>query len=634
MRKAIATVSLSGTLRQKLEAAAAARFDAIELFENDFVHFDGTARQLAAMAADLGLSIDLYQPFRDFEGMPEALYRRSLDRAEHKFDVMQELGAPLMLVCSNTSPSALGDPGLAAEQLHVLAERAARRNLRVGFEALAWGRHVSRYGQAWDIVSRANHPHLGLILDSFHTLSLKDDPSAIARIPAGKIFFVQMADAPLLSMDVVQWARHHRNFPHQGQFDVDGFFEHVLLSGYTGTLSLEIFNDMFRETPNRRTAVDAMRSLLFLESRVRRRLAQRGDAARGSLQRVALFDPPVARPFDGIAFVEFGADEPTAALLDEWLERLGFARAGVHRTKRATLYRQGHVNLVVNAQSGSDARSRFDEQGPCVSAIGLLTDDAEQARAHATALLSAAYDSPLAADELRLPAIRSPGGMLVHFVPAALGAQGLAQADFGADAAAPQGAGIVSVDHLGLGMTADQLDTWVLFGRSVLGLRSGDNVELADPFGLVRRCTLADAERHLRIVFDVSSSQRTLTARTVAATGGKPSVHHLSLACDDLPATVQMLRDRGVPFVRISDNYYDDLQARLGLEPDRVEQLRRLGLLFDRSDTGQYLHIYTQPFAERFFFELVQRDGYDAYGAGNPALRMAAEAQAAEAPAR
>ena len=91
-----------------------------------------------------------------------------------------------------------------------------------------------------------------------------------------------MADAPLLAMDVLQWARHFRNFPGQGQFDVTTFFEQVLRSGYRGTLSLEIFNDVFRETPNRRTAVDAMRSLLYLESEARGRLraAERARRAR------------------------------------------------------------------------------------------------------------------------------------------------------------------------------------------------------------------------------------------------------------------------------------------------------------------------------------------------------------------
>ena len=237
MHRSVATVSMSGTLVEKLEAIAAARFDGIELFENDFVNFAGTAKGLRSMASDLGLAIDLYQPFRDFEGMPDVLHRRNLERAERKFDLMQELGAPLVLVCSNTSPASLPDVDRCAAQLRELAERAARRNLRIGFEALAWGRHVNRYRQAWEIVQRADHPHLGLILDSFHTLSLNDDPSGIASLPGDRIFFLQMADAPLLAMDVLQWARHYRCFPGQGQFDVDNFLEQVLRSGYAGPLS-------------------------------------------------------------------------------------------------------------------------------------------------------------------------------------------------------------------------------------------------------------------------------------------------------------------------------------------------------------------------------------------------------------
>jgi 4-hydroxyphenylpyruvate dioxygenase len=632
MRRAVATVSLSGTLRQKLAAIAAARFDAIELFENDFIHSAAPARDVAAMCADLGLAIDLYQPFRDFEGMPDALFAKNLDRAEHKFDLMQQLGVPLLLVCSNTSPHALAGAERAAAQLHALAERAARRNLRIGFEALAWGRHVKRYREAWAIVERASHPHLGLILDSFHTLSLNDDPAAIAAIPGERIFFVQMADAPLLAMDVLQWARHFRNFPGQGQFDVTNFFEQVVRSGYSGTLSLEIFNDVFRETPNRRTAVDAMRSLLWLESEVRGRLARAEPGARAALGRVELADPPQATTLGGFAFVEFGVDDDAAEQLGNVLMRLGFVRVGRHRSKQATLYRQRTIHLVVNAEPGSDARERFAEQGPCVSAVGLFSDDAARAVARATALLSARFDSPLGSGELRLPAMRSPGGMLIHFVPTALGSDGLAAADFvvdgEADARAAAGAGLVSVDHVAIGLAPDQLDTWILFSRSVLALEAGDSLELADPFGLVRTCSVASADRRVRIVLNVSQSRRTRTARTVEALGGKPAVHHIAFDCADIFATVAALRERGTAFVAISDNYYDDLLARFALDPALVERLRRLGILYDRDDAGEYLHIYSASFAERFFFEIVQRKGYDAYGALNAPARMASQEQA------
>ena len=630
MRRAVATVSLSGTLRQKLEAIAAARFDAIELFENDFVHATTPARELAAMCADLGLGIDLYQPFRDFEGMPDALFEKSLARAERKFDLMHALGAPLMLVCSNTSPHSLADPERAAAQLHALAERAARRNLRIGYEALAWGRHVNRYAQAWRIVERADHPHLGVILDSFHTLSLGDDPAGIAAIPGERIFFVQMADAPLLAMDVLQWARHHRNFPGQGGFDVTTFFTQVLRAGYSGTLSLEIFNDVFRETPNRRTALDAMRSLLWLESESRARL-EHGDAAgRRIVDRVELADPPAPTALGGFAFIEFGVDDETAAALEKVLGQLGFARAGRHRSKRVTLWRQGTSQLVVNAEPGSDARERFAAQGACVSAVGLVSDDPARAVTRATALLSARFESPLGSGELRLPAMRSPGGMLIHFVPQSLGQEGLAATDFVAEGGAPAQAeaGLDRIDHIALGMSADQLDTWVLFSRSVLALEAGESLELADPFGLVRTCSVQTADRRVRIVLNVSRSARTRTARTVAALGGKPAVHHIAFSCADIFATVAALRERGAGIVAVSDNYYDDLVARFALDERVVERMRRLGVLYDRDAAGgEYFHAYSEPFAERFFFEIVQRSGYDAYGALNAPARMASQEQ-------
>lgn len=625
---------MSGTLQQKLEAIAAARFDAIELFENDFINFSGSAADLRSMASDLGLGIDLYQPFRDFEGMPDAQFRRSLDRAERKFDVMQAMGAPLMLVCSNTSPLAVADDERAAAQLYELAERAAKRNLRIGYEALAWGRRVNLYSQAWSIVKRADHPHLGLILDSFHTLSLGDDPAGIAGIPGAKIFFLQMADAPLLAMDVLQWARHYRCFPGQGQFDLVNFFEQVLLAGYSGPLSLEIFNDIFRETPNRRTAVDAMRSLLFLESQVRARLERAGGAGKAAatqtVERIELFDPPVTPQLSGMSFLEFGVDDESAGTLGALFERLGFCRAGRHRSKAVTLYRQGEINLIANAQPNSFARTRFAEQGPSVCAIGLRTEDPVRAVNRATALHSARFDSPVGPNELQIPAIRAPGGSAIHFVPANLGANGLFEIDFVLDADQRGGkadAGLKSIDHIALGLATGQLDTWVLFSRAVLGLHPGDSLELADPFGLIRSSGVANPDRSVRFVLNVSLSQSTRTARTVSASGGG-SVHHIALGCTDIFESVARLRENGVPFVPISPNYYDDVLTRFDIDAALVERLRRFGILFDRSASGDYFHIYTDSFADRFFFEIVQRVGsYDAYGALNAPARMASQAQ-------
>src|SRR6185312_8455890 len=197
-------------------------------------------------AGDLGLTIDLYQPFRDFEAVPPAQLERNLRRAEAKFDVMAQIGATTMLVCSNVSEAAIDDDALAAAQLRALAERAAARGMRIAYEALAWGRHVSEYDHSWRIVERADHPALGVCLDSFHILSRGTDLTTVAGIPAEKIFFLQLADAPRLRMDVLHWSRHYRCFPGQGGFDLAHLLAEVLRAGYEGPLSLEVFNDVFR----------------------------------------------------------------------------------------------------------------------------------------------------------------------------------------------------------------------------------------------------------------------------------------------------------------------------------------------------------------------------------------------------
>jgi 4-hydroxyphenylpyruvate dioxygenase len=634
VRKSIATVCLSGTLGDKLEAISAARFDGVEIFENDLIHFNASPRALASMAADLGLGIDLYQPFRDFEGVSDALLRRNLDRAERKFDLMQSLGAPMLLVCSNVATAESADRSRAAAQLRALAERAAARNIRIAYEALAWGRHVRHYADAWAIVREADHPHLGLCLDSFHILSLGDDPAGIASIPGDKIFFLQLADAPRLAMDVLQWSRHYRCFPGQGQLELAGFLEAVLIAGYDGPLSLEIFNDVFREAPNRRTAIDAMQSLLFLESQTRSRLKRPASAEAGGrsaevVNRVELFDPPAPPTIEGIAFLEFAVDDAVAAPLAALLEMLGFHRAGRHRSKKVTLYRQGDIHLVLNAEPDSFASAHFAEHGPSICALSLRTDEASRALNRATALHCPRFDGKVGPHELRIPAIRAPDGSLVYFVSMAPGEKSLYEIDFALEGSKPANdAGLRAIDHVAMGLPVDQLDSWILFYRAVLGMEPGDSLELSDPYGLIRSSGVATANRRLRVVLNVSPSRSTETARRISTLGGA-SVHHIAFACDDIFATVAKLRGNGVSFVPISPNYYDDLPTRFVLDDGLVDRMRQLGILYDRSADGEYFHVYSASFAERFFFEIVQRvGGYDAYGALNAPARMAAQAQA------
>src|SRR5919109_2317708 len=213
MQTAIATVSLSGTLKDKLEAIAAAEFKGVEIFENDLLSYNGTPSDVCKLVHDLGLRTITFQPFRDFEGMVGLQRERVFMRAERKFDLMGELDCDLLLVCSNVSPESLGGIDRAAADLHELGDRAAKRGIRVGFEALAWGRHINDYRDAWEAVRRADHPAVGLVLDTFHILTRKTDLKAIRSIPRDRIFLVQLADAPVLDMDYLPWSRHYRSFP-------------------------------------------------------------------------------------------------------------------------------------------------------------------------------------------------------------------------------------------------------------------------------------------------------------------------------------------------------------------------------------------------------------------------------------
>jgi len=632
MRKCIATVSISGTLPDKLDAIAAARFDAVEIFENDLINFIGTPADVKRMAADRGLGIDLYQPFRDFDVADDAQFRRNLDRAERKFDLMQALGAPMLLVCSNVSASACIDDARIADQLGVLAERAGRRNLRIGYEALAWGRHVSRYRHAWSIVRQVDHPHLGVVVDSFHILSLGDDPSGIAEIPGDKIFFLQMADAPRLAMDVLQWSRHYRCFPGQGQFDLSRFLEFVLVAGYTGPFSLEIFNDVFREAPNRPTAVDAMRSILYCEAQTRSRLARPdADDAPGrstrTMGRIELFDPPALPQLHGVAFLEFAVDDASGAELAQMLETLGFQRAGRHRSKQVVMYRQGAIHLILNMEPDSFAREYFDDHGASLVAIAFGVDDAPRALNRATAMHCPRFDGRVGVDEARLAAIRAPDDTLVYFVGSDAVTR-LLETDFDLSRRhAGAGAGLTRVDHVARGLPIDALDTWILFHRAVLGMEPGESLELSDPFGLVRSCGVATTDRAVRAVLNVSHSRGTQMARSLAAQAGA-TVHHIAFVCDDIFATMRSMKAVGARFVPVAGNYYDDLAARFDLDASLLLRMRASDVLYERSDDGEYFHAYSQSFGDRFFFEIVQRTGrYDGYGAMNAPVRLAANAQ-------
>ena len=244
-------------------------FKGVEIFENDFLVHDLKAKEIKKIVYDYGLEISLFQPFRDFEGMPEPYRSRAFDRAKKKFDIMNELGAKTILICSNTSNLAVGGIDRAADDFNELGEIAKVRDIFIGYEALAWGKYISDHRDAWEIVRRANHKHVGIILDSFHTLSKGINLDTITSIPKEKIFFVQIADAPKYNMDLLFWSRHFRNMPGQGDLKVSEFMKKLNDTGYDSWISLEIFNDQFRKDNRDLITKDGYRSLINLSKKMK-----------------------------------------------------------------------------------------------------------------------------------------------------------------------------------------------------------------------------------------------------------------------------------------------------------------------------------------------------------------------------
>lgn len=599
MRRAIATVSISGVLEDKLGAIAAAGFDAIELFDNDLIGSPLSPADVAARCADLGLEIALFQPVRDVEGVPPEQFGQVLHRLRAKLEVMGQLGVDTLLACSHAGPRAVDDLDLTAEQLHRVGELAGEHGVTVAYEALAWGRHVHRIGQAWEAVQRADHPAITLAVDTFHLLARGDDGTALTGVPGDRIGFLQIADAPLLDMNLLEWSRHFRCFPGQGTLDVTGVVAATLEAGYRGPLSLEVFSDVVRETDPLVTARDAMRSLIFLEDQLAAVIPDPGPGADHGPGRLELRAAPAPARRTDSAFLELThAGEGTTTLL----EALGFARAGKHRTKPVTWWRNGNAHVVVNEVPGQGA-----------SALGVCAPPVEAVAERAAALLLPAVDTARADGEAMLPGVTSPSGLHV-FVSDSPGHDDHWQRDFERVTGEVVGTW-AGLDHVVVSVPQHQLQQEVAFFRALFALDAAAPEEFMEPHGRLRSLALRPAEGDLRIVLNVTEA---------AASPLPRGVTQVAFRCDDVAATVEALRARGVPLMQVPENYYVDLDARFDLPTGFLDELRDHQLMYDRVGGAELLHAFTEDLSTGFHVEVLERrGGYDGYGSANTFVRLA-----------
>ena len=603
MRTSIATVCISGTLEEKLDACAAAGFDGVEIFEHDLVTCPLSPEEIRERAARLGLTLNLYQPFRDLEGVPPEQFAQNLKRLEAKFEIMDRLGMDTILVCSNVATATVHDDEIIADQLHQAGELAARHGKRIAYEALAWGTHVNTYWHSWELVRAAAHDSVGVCIDSFHILSRGDDPSRIEEIPGEKIFFVQLADAQPMGMDVLPWSRHHRVFPGEGGFDVVEMVRLLVRAEYKGPLSLEIFNDVFRETDPAVTAVDGKRSLIWLQQRVRGRLDP-SDPLRELLGAV-----PKIAPVERIDHLELVSDEPDE--LGAVLDSVGFTLIGRHRRKNALLFRAGDTAVVVTPAASGGTR---------IASIAVVTGDAVAAADRAVELGAARASRPVAAGEANLPGVVVSEEWQLFFVDSSLASwpSEFSDTELSPAAGASNPGTGPAIDHVHLTETRGRFTATTLFLESVLRMDRTTPVDVASSRGLVRTQLLQSPSTAVNIVLSlVPSEDASLADRRYPV--------HIALEVDDAEAVAAKAAQRGMSMLDVPGNYYDDLGARFGIDDDTLARWKRLGIFFDRDATGEYLHFYTRTVGRTFIEIVERREGYSGYGQSNTPVRLSAQ---------
>ena len=463
---------------------------------------------------------------------------------------MEQLGADLLLVCSNVSEAAIDDDALAAAQLHALAERAAEHGIRIAYEALAWGRHVRDYDHAWRIVEAGDHPNLGTCLDSFHILSRGADPrrhprrSRARRSSTSSSPTRRSSSWTCCSGAATTAASRARAASTSRRSSA-----HVLAAGYAGPLSLEVFNDVFRQADPARMAVDAMRSLLLLEeaagvsalpaaaAAARLRVRRAGRRAGGGVGRRAAADRDGLPPRGPAPHEGRPAVAPRRHPHPRQPRGPRRARARGWRRSRS---RAPTRSAPRSAPSGCSRRVLPRDRGP---------------------------------DEADLSAIAAPDGTSVFFCRTDAADAESWLADFltagppGPDA----GAELAGIDHVALSQPFDYFDEAALFYRSVLGLElAGRRTSSPRPTG---SCAAAPRAAPTAACASRSACRSSATAAPSSSTSRSPAT--------DIFAAARAMRDRGVPLLAIPGNYYDDLAARTELDPALIERMRELGVLYD-----------------------------------------------------
>jgi len=330
-----------------------------------------------------------------------------------------------------------------------------------------------------------------------------------------------------------------------------------------------------------------------------------------------LFDNPLGT--DGFEFVEFVS--PVADSLAELFGRLGFVEAGRHRHKDVSHYCQGDINFILNREPGGQAESFAARHGPSANAMAFRVRDAALAYREALRRGATPVEQPVGAMELKIPAIQGIDGLVIYLVDR-YGARTIYDVDFEPLAQrgeASNGVGLTCIDHLTHNLQRGHMDHWAAFYEQVFNFRQIRYFDIEGKLtGLVSRAMTSPCGK-IRIPLNESRDDKSQIEEFIARYHGE-GIQHIALGCDDIYATVEALRRRGIVFQETPDTYYEALARRLPEHGEDLQRLRADGILLDGAPSegqGLLLQIFTHEAIGPIFFEIIQRKGNEGFGEGN-----------------
>jgi 4-hydroxyphenylpyruvate dioxygenase len=326
---------------------------------------------------------------------------------------------------------------------------------------------------------------------------------------------------------------------------------------------------------------------------------------------------------DGFEFVEYCAPEPQK--LVELFLSLGFVAVAKHRSKKVTLYRQGDINFLVNAEPNSFGRAFSMVHGPSICAFAIRVGNAEKAFERARQLGAEPWFGPVGDGELKIPAIKGIGGSLIYFVDTRTG-KTIYDVDFvridADESNTSEGVGLWNIDHLTHNVHRGRMDHWAGFYERLFNFREIRYFDIEGKLTGLRSRAMTSPCGKIRIPINESADDKSQIEEFLHDYSGE-GVQHIALSSKDIYRSVEILRQSGTRFLDTPESYYDLLDERLPGHGEDLERMRTNRVLMDGTaaesgKAGQFLlQIFTETVIGPIFFELIQRKGDEGFGEGN-----------------